>query len=237
MKLGFSTLALFNKNNQEIIEIAKNNNFDMIELLAEGPFYQNKMMALKSFPTLIHGPTVDLNIASINRGIRQESVRQMKDTIDIANEINAKAITVHPGKIGRNDEKLRKAAVEIAIESIGELVDYSDLTISVENMPERISFLANRVEELEHISNETGCMITIDTGHANTCENPEEFFDLNNICYFHINDNNGKKDQHVSLGEGTLDLELLKKIDNGIIELNNFDNVLKSKLKIEELLS
>lgn len=235
MKIGFSTLALFRNTNDEIVEIAKNNGFDMIELLAENSFNFNTEDALKSFNVMIHGPTVDLNIASINNGIREESIRQMKNTIDMARKVNAEAITIHPGKIGRNDKRLRKIAIEKAIESICELVDYSDLTVSVENMPERFSFLGNNIEELELIQEETGCMVTIDTGHANTCRNPKEFFEIKNICYFHLNDNNGEKDQHLPLGEGTLDLELLKKVDKGIIELNNFDNILKSKKIIEKM--
>ncbi len=229
MNIGFSTLALFNKNNQEIVEIARGNDFDMIELLSEGPFYRNKIESLKDFSTFIHAPTVDLNIASINKGIREESVLQIKNVIDMGELIDAEVITVHPGRIGRNDDKLRKLAVEIAIESVSELVDYSDLVISVENMPNNSSFLANRIDEIEYISEQSGCMITIDTGHANTCSECDDFFNLKNISYFHINDNNGCKDQHLTLGEGTLDLNLIKKIDNGIIELNNFDNVLKSK--------
>ena len=63
-----------------------------------------------------------------------------------------------------------------------------------------------------------------------------EDVDLKNISYCHLNDNNGVKDQHITLGEGTLDLNLLKKVDKGIIELNNFDNVLKSKEVIKNLL-
>lgn len=235
MKIGFSTLALFRNTNDKIVDMAKNNGFDMIELLAENTFNFNTKEALKSFDLLIHGPTVDLNLASINKGIKEESVKQMKNTIDMARDVNAEAITIHPGKIGRNDKRLRKIAIEIAIESISELVDYSDLTVSVENMPERFSFLGNRVEELEQIQEETGCMITIDTGHANTCENPQEFFEMKNICYFHLNDNNGEKDQHLPLGEGTLDLNLLKKVNKGIIELNNFDNILRSKKIIEKM--
>lgn len=235
MKIGFSTLALFRNTNDEIVNIAKNNGFDMIELLAENSFNFNTAESLKSFNVLIHCPTVDLNLASINNGIREESVKQMKDTIDMARKVNAEAITIHPGKIGRNDKRLRKIAIEKAIESISELVDYSDLLVSVENMPERFSFLGNNIEELEQFREETGCMITIDTGHANTCENPQEFFDLQNICYFHLNDNNGEKDQHLPLGEGTLDLNLLKKVNKGIIELNNFDNILKSKKIIEKM--
>ena len=70
---------------------------------------------------------------------------------------------------------------------------------------------------------------------CNTCGNLEEMLNLKNISYCHLNDNDGVKDQHITLGEGTLDLNLLKKIDTAIIELNNFDNVLKSKEVIENL--
>ena len=35
MKLGFSTLALFMRDNSEIISTAKEHNFDMIEILRE----------------------------------------------------------------------------------------------------------------------------------------------------------------------------------------------------------
>ena len=71
-------------------------------------------------------------------------------------------------------------------------------------------------------------------GHGNTTKNNEELLELKNITYCHLNDNDGVKDQHITLGEGTLDLELLKKVKKGIIELNNFDNILKSKKVIEK---
>ena len=92
-------------------------------------------------------------------------------------------------------------------------MDNTQVEVSVENMPVRKSFLANSVEELETIQKETGCFLTIDTGHANTCDCLEEMLELKNISYCHLNDNNGERDQHLSLGEGTLDLNLLKKIN------------------------
>lgn len=238
MKLGFTTLAMFTRPNNDIIETAKKYEFEMIEILGEGPFFKNDNLefANTDLEIYMHAPTVDLNISSLNTGIRKESVKQMKDALDYGKKINATALTIHPGQIGRNEDRIRKYALELAIESIGELVDYSDIVVSVENMPERFSFLGNKVEELERIQNETGCGLTIDVGHGNTCENCEEFLDLKNISYCHLNDNNGVKDQHITLGEGTLDLNLLKKVDKGIIELNNFDNVLKSKEVIKNLL-
>lgn len=238
MKLGFTTLAMFTQPNSDIIETAKKYEFEMIEILGEDPFFKNDNLefANTDLEICIHAPTVDLNIASLNTGIRKESIKQMKDALNYGSKINATALTLHPGQIGRNEERIRKYALELAIESIGELVDYSDIIVSVENMPERFSFLGNKVEELERIQNETGCGLTVDVGHGNTCGNCEDFLDLKNISYCHLNDNKGIKDQHITLGEGTLDLNLLKKVDKGIIELNNFDNVLKSKEVIKNLL-
>ena len=123
----------------------------------------------------------------------------------------------------------------MSIESVGEIMDNTNVEISVENMPVRQKFLGNPVEEIEMIQQATGCSLTIDTGHGNTCGNLEEMLSLKNISYCHLNDNDGVKDSHIPLGEGTLDLNLLKKIDTAIIELNNFDNILKSKEVIDNL--
>lgn len=237
MKLGFTTLALFMEPNDDIINLAKKHGFEIIEILGEDPFYLKDKGEFKDcgLDIRMHAATVDINIASLNKGIRTESVRQMIQCGQYAESINAKTITVHPGIIGRNEPRLRKWALEMAVESVGEIIDNTNVEISVENMPVRGKFLANKVEELEMIQQETGCSLTIDTGHGNTCGNLEEMLSLKNISYCHLNDNDGVKDQHITLGEGTLDLNLLKKIDTAIIELNNFDNVLKSKEVIKNL--
>lgn len=247
MKLGFSSLSLIMKPVEDIIKIANEHNFEIIEVLIEGPYNikylsENKEI-LRPFKDsdieiVIHGPSVDLNLASLNEGIRKESLRQILSTIDLANEMNSKIITIHPGQVGRKEDILRKIAIDYSISSIIEAVEYGkddDIIISVENMPNKFNFLGNSTKEIAEISNKTKANITVDIGHSNTVENTGDFLNLKNISYFHLNDNNGIKDQHLSLGEGTLDLNLLKKVKKGIIELNNFQNVLKSKELIKNL--
>ena len=237
MKLGFTTLSVFMKENNEIINLARKHDFGIIEILGEEMILEkdNHEFMDCGLDIRIHSPTVDINIASLNNGIRKESVRQIINCAHIAEDLNASAITVHPGIIGRNEPHLREQAMLYSIESIGEIIDNSNVTISVENMPVRGKFLGNTVEEIERIQEETGCYLTIDTGHGNTCGNLEEMLNLKKISYCHLNDNDGKKDQHIALGDGTMDLNLLKKIDTAIIELNNFDNILKSQEVIRKL--
>ena len=237
MKLGFTTLAVFMKESNEIIDLARKNNFEIIEILGEDMILEKDNHEFRDcgLDIRIHSPTVDINIASLNKGIRKESIKQIINCAHIAEDLNANAITVHPGIIGRNEPHLREQAMLYSIESIGEIIDNSNVTISVENMPVRGKFLGNTVEEIERIQEETGCYLTIDTGHGNTCGNLEEMLNLKKISYCHLNDNDGKKDQHIALGDGTMDLKLLKKIDTAIIELNNFDNILKSQEVIRKL--
>lgn len=249
MKLGFSTLSLFMKSFDEICQIATDNGFEIIELLSEGPYNPKNLLNNKKFleplfsynlDIYIHGPSVDLNLASLNEGIRKESIKQIKETIDLASFIDADFITIHPGHVGRFEKRIKDIATSYSIESIKECIDYSNdfnVGISVENMPYKKKFLGTTPKELETIAKKSNSYLTIDTGHANTCLDTEEFFNLKNISYFHLNDNNGIKDQHLVLGEGTLDLNLLKKVKCGIIELNDFRNVLKSKKVIESILT
>lgn len=247
MNLGFSTLSLFMKSFDEILKTAEDDGFNTIEFLCEGPYlpiyfleYKSILEPFHSYDLnyYVHATTVDLNLASLNRGVRAESIRQTKECLDLGEAIGAKAITIHPGKVGRREERVRIAGLDYAQESIQDLVNYTEdknVKVSVENMPNRFSFLGNTIEEIENLSQTTGCSITIDLGHANTCSNPESFTNLKNIEYYHLNDNDGIKDQHKSIGDGTLDLNLIKKVKTGIIELNNYDNVLKSKKVIDSL--
>ena len=99
MNVGFSTLSLFMKPLDEMLEIAARDNFDSIELLSEavyGPEHllENKHLLEPFFSYdldyYIHAPNIDINIASLNKGIRLESIRQIKSCLDLAEVIDAK---------------------------------------------------------------------------------------------------------------------------------------------------
>ncbi len=46
---------------------------------------------------VIHGTPVDLNIAALNPGIREESIRQYREGLEFAIDLGAKWMTYHPG--------------------------------------------------------------------------------------------------------------------------------------------
>ncbi len=242
MKIGFSTLALFMSPLEDCLETATKDGFQLMEILCEGPYWPRNALEMDKkvyeafysydVDVFLHSPTIDLNPGSLNPGIREETLKQLEETIDFAVEINAIAITTHPGLIHRFEERVRTYGMNHAIETLRDVNDYAmgrGIKFSVENMPNKYAYFCNSAEEHQFFINECGAYATVDTGHANTSENVEAFFKMDNIIYYHLNDNNGEKDQHLTLGEGTFDLNLINNIDNGIIELNNYQNILKSR--------
>ncbi|MDR2624423.1 MAG: sugar phosphate isomerase/epimerase [Methanobrevibacter sp.] len=249
MKLGFSSLALFMSPYRNILEIAFEDGFDIVEILCEGPYLPRQVLEHKDEINLnevkdlaesydlelfLHGPTVDINPASMNSGIREESKRQIIEALELGDHLNVNAVTTHPGVVHRHERHIRDFAIEYAVDVFKDCQDFAEdvgVTLSIENMPKKFSYLGNRFEELEKIATEVGCGVTIDWGHANTYKNPQDFLKISNIVYYHLNDNDGYKDQHLNLGEGTADFsrEFLEKIDYGIVELNKYENVLHAK--------
>ena len=243
MKIGFTTLSLFMKSFEEWLETAKRDGFNMMEILCEGP-YNWPRNALSYDPSVfqifesydldmyLHAPTIDMNPASLNPGIREETLTQLQETVDMAVEVGAKAITVHPGLIHRLEDRIRDMGKYYSIETLTVANQYAEdrgIILSVENMPHRYAYFCNTALEHSYFIEECGCQATVDVGHANTNGDIKPFLELNNICYYHLSDNNGEKDQHLTLGEGNINLKLLRKINNVIIELNNYQNVLKSR--------
>ncbi|MDR0911420.1 MAG: sugar phosphate isomerase/epimerase [Methanobrevibacter sp.] len=246
MKIGFSSLALFMKPYEKILEIAKDDGFNCVEILCEGPYIPRQVLKhekeinLKDISQIaetydlelfLHGPTIDINPGSMNEGIREESKKQIIETLELADYLGAIAITTHPGVVHRREKIFRDMATEFAIECFQECQEFAEdlgVTLSIENMAKRFSYLGSCPEELDKIAKAVGCDVTIDWGHANTYENPNEYLKLDNISYFHLNDNNGIKDQHLNLGKGTADFsrDFLNKVNYGIIELNKYENVL-----------
>lgn len=91
MKIGFSTIALFMNSFDQFLEIASKDGFQLIEILCEGPYWPRNILsnkiALEVFNSYdidiyIHSPTIDLNPASLNPGIREKTLKQLEETVN-----------------------------------------------------------------------------------------------------------------------------------------------------------
>ena len=240
-RIGFSTLALFMKTPAEWADSITRDGFNAVEILCEGPSWPRVAPADaiaasfrgKGLEIYMHSPTIDLNPASVNRGIREETERQLKESVDMAVAIGARFVTTHPGFVHK--DVVRAICFEFALQVLGEAADYArsqGVVLSIENMPYRPMYYCNSPEELLAFQRHCKCGITIDVGHAILCPGPYEFLRLDGISYLHVNDNNGGKDQHLCPGDGILDLRRLDGQERMIIELDDYGTVLRARQAI-----
>ncbi|MPM98143.1 endonuclease 4 [bioreactor metagenome] len=130
---------------------------------------------------------------------------------------------VHPGYLSPYGGQVPEKAYMTNIASIQELCDFAadlGVLIAVENMPDLPKIFGKYPDEVEEMLDAVGSHnvgFTFDVGHANTVGLIDEFLDQlgNRISHMHIHDNMGKKDEHLPLGEGTIDWKhVMEKLPN-----------------------
>ena len=248
MKVGFSALALFDLSFDRIVQRASKDGFDIIEVLCEGPYLPR--FALKNISQFgifsqydieltIHSPTVDLNPASVNVGIREETVKQLYETVDLAASIDASTVTTHPGYVKRINERLTKRSLELALKSLENWAKYAEdvgIEPSIENMPHNSKYFCTDVAQHKLFVETCGSSATIDVGHAHTNDAIRDFLHADfQIAYYHVSDNDGRRDQHLPIGKGTIDWSQLHGINKAIIEVNDYDEVKESRDKLSRV--
>lgn len=158
----------------------------------------------------IHLPYSDLNLASMNQPIWDETVRQMKACLGLASDFSRLAV-VHPGHLSPLGMQMPDAAWSQNILGIQQVCDHAadlGMTIAVENMVNMPALFGRRPEEIMGILetvNRDNVGFILDVGHANTNGNVEKFLELKDlVIHAHIHDNHGQKDEHLPVGNGTV---------------------------------
>lgn len=228
MKHLFSMSNFFlKKTPQQVVQWARQNGFEGVELWADEPFlniYRTGEETLevlakeqKELVYTVHAPLYDINICSVNTGIMKESVRQIKKVTGWSDYIKVKRIVVHPGKTPSRDYQVIKEVEKIfkkAIEEIKKAAFSRSIDLVLENITADDANMGRTPEELKKILDEFDLGLCLDTGHVNLCwDAPRTLKKMAKyIRQIHINDNNGVKDEHLPVGEGKIDWEIYKDI-------------------------
>lgn len=213
-----STLPYLNLPLSEAYNRIASRDFGGIEIYYEGNHSESTkniqdILSTGNLKPYMHAPFSDLNIASLNKVILNESKKQIKNSIDVAREINSEIVTVHFGRYSPLGLSYPEKAMHQNLESIREIQEYAQrqqVNISFENAPNGFGAMYGPLNLIEKLINEEGIAITLDIGHANTWdESIQEFMvRLNDsIAHIHLHDNNGESDGHMSIGSGNLDFE------------------------------
>ncbi|MGB2727508.1 MAG: sugar phosphate isomerase/epimerase family protein [Halobacteriota archaeon] len=173
----------------------------------------------------LHAPLSDINIASVNERIWEESIRQIKECIENTYEFIADICVVHPGVFSPLSIQMPEMAIQKAIEGLTTLSEFAaerGLRIAVENLPSSNMLMGRYPDELIQIVrgvNMDNLGLCLDVAHANTTKTLDEFLTIKakaedmEIIHLHTSDNFGADDLHLPLGKGNQDW---KKVLNGI---------------------
>lgn len=164
-----------------------------------------------------HLPTF-VYTADLCPAIRSASINEMLHSLDTAAKIGAKKAILHPSIISGLGPFVMETAKPLAMESlhiIAEKAESLDLSLCLENMfPRYLScFEPNHFKEIFKAF--PSLNMCLDTGHANI-DDPDQkrlFRFLrkfpDKISHIHMSDNHGKKDNHLGVGQGTIDFKKL----------------------------
>ncbi|RXE56467.1 xylose isomerase [Methanoculleus taiwanensis] len=212
---------------------------DYVEVMDEGLHYLESAEPLESysFACSIHAPSRGVNIASLLEPIRRASVEVLVDTFALAGELDADVV-VHPGYYAWREERERAVAkFQQSLDELQQAADEYSVSFTVENMGNWEYFFLRTPDELPLID---GIGFALDVGHANLNDGSLEGFLAHPIAHFHLHDNDGGKDTHSPVGEGTIDFcAVMDAVRRNnvipIVEVDTFEGVLASIEALKKL--
>ncbi|MHC1567427.1 MAG: sugar phosphate isomerase/epimerase family protein [Candidatus Syntropharchaeia archaeon] len=238
MKFGFSSLALTDDPFQWAYRL-EDIGFSGWEIVDEGRYrienIKREIEEVCESTNLIisvHAPFSDLNLASVNQPIWEETIRQMSACVENSGDF-ADICVVHPGILSPLGAQIPEKAWEQMIFGLRKLCDIAEeygMMIGVENMINLEPLLGRFPDELLGIVetvDRDNIGIVFDVGHANTMNVIDEFLEVD-VVHVHVHDNFGEKDEHLPPGHGNIEwkkvMDGLKRYNGRIvIEARNLD--------------
>ncbi|MDA1348252.1 MAG: sugar phosphate isomerase/epimerase [Chloroflexi bacterium] len=172
---------------------------------------------------------IDLSIHFVHRGVapashdperRRSHLADLGRTLDLAHDIGARAIVVHPGPIDRPGVKPAAASEDVRRQAIENLADFLSkgarmaeergAVLCVENLAHVPGYVIQSYDELVQVVemvDSPAVRITLDVGHADLSDGLRLAIDAFSpyLRHVHMHDSDGSRD-HFEVGKGSLDL-------------------------------
>lgn len=252
MQIGISSPAFCNDDFESVLNSVAEH-FQLWEIVADLkhflPDIRNLIETLGPSYNIhfaVHAPFNDLNIAAFNPKIREFSLETIKSCMSTASELGLRAVSLHPGHFCPAGlyapEKVHEKS-KAGIKELDKFAGNLDIDVFLENMPIANWTLCTKKDELMESIEGTDFKICFDIGHAFINGQVNEFVKIKDLIgNIHIHDNNGKRDQHLVIGDGDVPFkdflgQLLSDYDgNLIIEANNLEEGIRSYSELKNLL-
>jgi len=160
----------------------------------------------------LHAAAYDINITSTTTGIREESLRQIHQSILTAAQMEAKIVVVHPGRLSasRGCVETCRELMNAALAKINEWALAAGTAVGLESMEKRPKEVFVTPADMQRLLRPEWSSVgfTLDLAHAGTFMDPADYvaqFDSARILHAHFSDS-GDHAVHARLGTGRMDV-------------------------------
>lgn len=203
-------------------------NFDYLELAMDPPMAHYSVLlsqrlaitrALRDagLGLVCHLPTF-VSAADLTEGIREASLAEMRLSLDLAAELGAEKVVLHPPPVTGMGVFVVPTVKELAfafLEKMSEAAAEREVPLCLENMMPRNILAVEPEDFFEIFEKFPDLKLTLDSGHGHI-DDPDGsrligFVDRfpGKIGHLHLSDNNGRRDEHLAVGKGTIDFSSL----------------------------
>ncbi|MDQ0232159.1 sugar phosphate isomerase/epimerase family protein [Metabacillus malikii] len=221
-EICYSDLPLLMRNIEGNVDVLIENGAEKIELLMDGERWNDMELLFASLaPKLkekavgytVHPPAWDTNLTSENKAIRSASFSEYKKAIEFAGLIQASHVVIHPG-FCFSPVFNRELAKQRAFEAIGELCEVArplQVKLAVENVGyngESLFTQEEFISFLDSLDDTAGYLLDVGHAHLNDWDIPAVIKAIGDrLLAVHLHDNKGNADDHLPIGEGTIEWE------------------------------
>lgn len=227
MKIYASTTLFWGHSFERICQMAKREQLAGVEIWVEQMQFQKwSIEEMKYFlnsyglKATIHANSWDLNLSSLNEGIRNQSLCEIEKSMIFAKELQVPSITVHPGKSTVNNRFYdeHQKVMRSVLQRLMDLSFKYGVRVSLELMEpvKKELYCEARLMNALLESCDDSIKTTFDIAHVPFhLSIVDELKTLQRVDKVHISDST-KSTYHVPLGKGELllDLNLWKTIDS-----------------------
>ncbi len=191
-----------------------------------------------------HAPMSDINIGSLNPRMREAALRELLTGLGACRRLGMDVYTVHPAfltPLGFVSQEKVKEVTKGALRILDSFSQDLGVKVALENMPRSPFSMATTPEALLELIEGTELGICLDVGHANTMGKLKDFVKLKKrIINLHVHDNKGETDEHLPIGDGTVDFPWLLRSLSGyqgryVIESRGLEDALISRDRLRAL--
>jgi sugar phosphate isomerase/epimerase len=256
-KIGLSMLYCLSEPFQKMTECLLKIETAYIEVVDDGfhTLDRGRVSVLKdigksyNLKFSVHAPFADINIASPSKPILKAMLKRLKKSIAYAKDLDAYVWIFHPGlKTGVSMfypgmDWLQNCKTT---QLLFKIADNYGVKIAIENVPEPYPFLLKSVDDFTRFYGEVheDIGLVLDVGHANINGQIEGFLKIfaDRIVHIHVHDNDGRSDQHLGVGYGTVDWQkfakTLKEISyDKIVVIESIEHVEESMQRLRQFLA